>query len=79
MMNVIIKQAELMKQLFQIEDVELLNKIALSIEQTIEAYELSKKENLLNELYGVWSDMDDDLEKEIMNGRIISKKVIDLD
>ncbi|MFK7947361.1 MAG: hypothetical protein AB8G11_07225 [Saprospiraceae bacterium] len=39
----------------------------------------TEKEILFNELYGAWSDMDDDLEKEILKGRTISKRVIDLD
>lgn len=50
-MNATIKQAELMKRLFQIEDVELLDKIALSIEQTIAKYKpIQKKETPKTEL-----------------------------
>ena len=45
-MNATIKQAELMKILFQIEDIELLEKITLSVEETIMKYKRSpKKEN----------------------------------
>lgn len=39
----------------------------------------TEKAFLFEELYGAWSDMDDDLEKEIMKSRTISKKVIDSD
>ncbi|MFK7947363.1 MAG: hypothetical protein AB8G11_07235 [Saprospiraceae bacterium] len=51
MMNATIKQAELMKRLFQIEDVELLDKIELSIEQAITKYKhIPKKETPKTEL-----------------------------
>ena len=39
----------------------------------------TEKEVLFEELFDACSDMYDDIEKEIMKGRTISKKVIDLD
>lgn len=43
-MNVTVKQAELAKTLFQIEDVRILEEIALSIEQTILKYQRLPKQ-----------------------------------
>jgi hypothetical protein len=69
-MNATIKKAELVKTLFQIEEAELLEKIMLSIEETIEQYKglaekesektlKTEKEVLLEELCGAWSDVED--------------------
>lgn len=39
----------------------------------------TEKEILFEELYGAWSDMEEGLEKEIMEMRTISERIIDLD
>lgn len=47
-MNVTVKQAELAKTLFQIEDVRILEEIALSIEQTVLKYQRLPKQTYQN-------------------------------
>jgi len=57
---------------------ELLSKLSNSLKTDFKSNK-TEKEVLFEELYGAWSDIDDDLEKEIMESRTISERVIDLD
>jgi hypothetical protein len=57
---------------------ELLSKISSDLKTNFKSNK-TEKEVLLEELCGAWSDMDDNLEKEIMESRTISERVIDLD
>ena len=47
---------------------EILSKLSENLKVDISAKE-DKKENLLNELFGSWSDVDDDLSNEILQAR----------
>lgn len=51
---------------------ELLSKLSDSLKTEFKSNK-TEKEVLFEELCGAWSDMDDDLEKEIMESRMISE------
>ncbi|HMQ07323.1 MAG TPA: hypothetical protein PKC30_08475 [Saprospiraceae bacterium] len=59
---------------------ELISKIFESLRGTISKPEPEPdKEKLLNELYGAWSEVDNDFIDEIYEMRTISEKEIDFD
>jgi len=57
---------------------ELISKIFENIKTNINKPEVNKDE-LLDELYGSWEDVDDSVVEDILALRTISKKAINLD
>lgn len=58
---------------------ELIAKILEDIKAGITAKPASNKEELLEKLYGAWSDVDDVMVDDIINSRMVSDKEINLD
>jgi hypothetical protein len=54
---------------------ELLSKLSDSLKTDFKSNK-TEKEVLFEELYGAWSDMDDDLEKEILESRTVSEREV---
>ena len=57
---------------------ELLSKLSENLRTEFKSNK-TEKEILLEELYGAWSDVEDNLEEEIIANRNISERVIDFD
>lgn len=57
---------------------EVLTKLSESLKGSINPKNDSK-ERLLEELYGAWNDVEDDLANDILNSRSISNKDISFD
>ena len=57
---------------------ELISKVIESLKETFKKPEPDKEE-LLDELYGSWSDVDEEIINEIYEARTISDQEIDLD
>ena len=57
---------------------ELLSKLSDNLKTEFKSNK-TEKEILLEELYGAWSDVEDNLEEEIIANRNISERVIDFD
>ena len=59
---------------------ELISRVIESLKETFKKPEPEPdKEKLLNELYGSWSDVDEEIINEIYEARTISDQEIDLD
>lgn len=57
---------------------ELMSKIFENLKTNINLPEINKDE-LINELYGSWKDVDDSITKDILDLRTISERDINLD
>ncbi len=59
--------------------IELLSKLTASIKNSLSGNEAPNKHQLAHELFGAWSDMDDDITALIYSSRTTSDREINLD
>lgn len=55
--------------------IELISRILENLKSGITAKPASNKEELLEALYGAWSDTEDALADDIINSRMLSQKI----
>lgn len=80
MENILLSKYERLFDSLSLElKIELLSRLTQSIKNSLPPKEKSNKEELLHELYGSWSEMEEDLTKMIYNSRTISNREISLD
>lgn len=58
---------------------EILTRLATEVKQGLTRKKPTKKEQLLQELFGAWKDVDDNLITEILQSRTVSRREINLD
>lgn len=55
--------------------IELISRILENLKSGITAKPASNKEELLESLYGAWSDIEDAMADDIINSRMLSQKI----
>jgi len=80
MQNLIISKYEKLFDLMSLElKIELLSKLTDSIKNEVKSETKPNKQELLNELFGAWADMDDDITEIIYSSRTTSERAINFD
>ena len=80
MENVIVSKYLKLFELLSLESkIELLSKLTDSIKHEVSPQSRPDKTGLLQELFGAWSDIDEDITDQIYSSRTISDKPINFD
>ena len=77
--NSVIRLMRLIKPLSIELKLEILSEISNSLKNKFQKNNIQEKENLLDELYGIWENTGDELADEIYNDKLNSTRKIDLD